>query len=82
QRAECRVDNKWHERGHTCPDFKDYDSNKNQSERLAQALEKRREREAKVAEESGREFEEKVAQQDREHVEELQRERMRFDRKL
>jgi hypothetical protein len=81
QRVECRVDNKWHERGYTCPDFKDYDSNKNQSERLAQALEKRKERVAKATEQGERKFVEKMAQKNREHDAGLQQERMAFDRR-
>jgi hypothetical protein len=82
KRVECRVDNKWHERGYRCQDFKEYVQGKNTEERVLEAHEIRRRREAGEAEQNRREFEEKMAQKDRDHTEELQRLRMEFDRKL
>jgi hypothetical protein len=77
-RVECRVDGLWHPRGQRCEDFKDYVQSKNESERVIQAVEKRRERN----EQREREFAEKMVQRDREHATALQHERMRFDKRL
>jgi hypothetical protein len=92
-RAECRVDSKWRERGFRCDDFKDYDHSKTQEERLKQAIERKREREATTVGQWEREFAERMAQRereyaeglankDREHATELQKQRMEFDARL
>jgi hypothetical protein len=80
-RVECRVNGEWHKRGHRCEDFKEYVQSKNESERVSQAIEKRREKENRANEQSRREFDDKMAQKDREHATELQRMRMEFDKK-
>jgi len=71
QRVECMVDLESHERGYSCQDFKDYVPGKNQSVRLAMALEKRKERAAKASEQRNREFAEELARKDREHADEI-----------
>jgi hypothetical protein len=37
ERAECRIDMKWHKRGFICDDFKDYVQGKSNGERVAEA---------------------------------------------
>jgi hypothetical protein len=81
KRAECRVDGKWHDRGYICEDFKEYVQGKNTEERISEAREIIRNREAREAERSRREFEEKKAQKDRNHAAELLRLRIDSDKK-
>ncbi len=46
ERAECRVDFKWHESPHFCDDFKEYVQDKSNGERVAEAQAVRAERRA------------------------------------
>ncbi len=65
------VDGKVYEKPHTCDRFKQYVQGRNKEERLALALEKRREEEDARKTKEDRNFSEKLAQKDREHAEEL-----------
>jgi len=73
QGVECWIDQKVHERGYRCQDFKPHFPGKNQIVRLEQARAKREEREAKASDERNREHAEKMAQKGREHADEIAR---------
>ena len=61
QRVECRVDNEWHKRGHSCENFKEYVQGKTQEEKTSEAREIMRRRQEREADQSRRDFEEKMA---------------------
>jgi hypothetical protein len=82
QGVECWIDQKVHERGYRCQDFKPHFPGKNQIVRLEQARAKREEREAKASEERNREFAEKMAEKDRECADKIARINREHDEKL
>jgi len=79
---ECLVDGEVYDRPHTCDRFKPYVQGRNKEERLALALEKRREEEETRKSKEDRDFSEKLAQKDREHVAELARLQRELSKKL
>lgn len=93
KKVECLIDGEWHERGYACEDFKEYVQGKTSEERISEARDIRRRKDAKAAEQREIEFAEKMAQKDREHDAqsaqlkmkhdaELQKEKMKHDKKL
>lgn len=73
RKIECFVDGKLHETVDTCNDYKKRVTSKPLEARLKEALEVRRSREAKAAEQRDRKFAEKMAEKAREHDRKLWR---------
>ena len=82
EKIECFVDGKWHETGDSCDDYKKRVTGKTLEARLTEALEIRRIKEAKAAEQRKREFDKREAEKDRQHAKELLQMRMKFDKRL
>ncbi len=79
---ECLVDGKVYEKPHTCDRFKQYVQGRNKEERLALALEKKREEDDAKKTKEDRDFSEKLAQKDRAHSAELARLQREQNKKL
>ena len=73
EKIQCLVDGKIYKRPHFCDDFIVYVGRKTSEARLSDALDVRRIREAKAAEQRNREFAEKMAEKDREYNKKLWR---------
>ena len=81
-KIECFVDGEWHDSGDSCDDYKKRVTSKPLEARQTEALEVRRIKEAKAAEQRKREFDEKMAEKDMQHEKGLQQMRIKFDKRL
>lgn len=77
----CMVDKDWYEKGYKCDNQRKF-SNMEIHLRLDMANEVRRRKDAEEAEQRDREFAEKEAEKDRQSAKDLQREKIKFDKKL
>ncbi len=75
------VHKNWYEKGYKCDNQRKF-SNMVIQLRLDMANEVKRREDAKEAEQRDREFAEKEAEKDRQNAKELQRERIKFDKRL
>ena len=73
RKVDCIVDGELHDTGNSCDDYKKRVTGKTLEARLTEALEVRRIKEAKAAEQRKREFDEKMAEKAREHDRKLWR---------
>jgi len=81
-KIECLVDGKLHDTGDSCDDYKTRIPSKSITVRSEEALEVKRSKKAKEAEQRQREFAEKTAEKGMQHEKELQQMRMKFDKRL
>ena len=79
---ECLVFSAWFDKNHSCEQFKEYSHSKTLEIRAAEALYVKKALDAKASAKSEQEFAERMAQKDRDHDDELQRQRMAFDKRL
>ena len=81
-KIECLVYSDWFDKNNSCEHFKEYSHSKTLEIRAAEALYVKKTIDARVSKLSKQEFAERMAQKESDHDEDLQRQRMKFDKNL